>query len=159
MAEKKDIKKALDALLGDEFTAEELQAIQLFLKVASWNRIEEGFVTKTSPLIPGKFCETQKLLDVSGVAATGTNGTVRFRLTQFICFDKASFEAPINMVATPLASKPVFLTLKHTLVMDPTNTFGIDVEFEVFTWDANGAAAPQIPFNWRCRVAFEDPIY
>jgi hypothetical protein len=159
MAEKKDIKKALDTLLGDEFTAEELQAIQLFLKVASWNRIEEGFVTKTSPLIPGKFCESQKLLDVSGVAATGTNGTVRFRLTQFICFDKASFEAPINMVATPLASKPVFLTLKHTLVMDPTNTFGIDVEFEVFTWDANGAAAPKIPFNWRCRVAFEDPIF
>jgi hypothetical protein len=159
MPQTKDLKKALDQVLGDEFTTEELQTLQLFLKVASWNRVEEGFVTKTSPLIPGKFCESQKLLEVSGVAATGGNGTVRFLLTQFICFDQASFEAPIHVVATPLASKPFFVTVRHSLVLDPTNTFGVDVAIEAFTWDPNGAAAPKVPFNWFCRVPFEDPIF
>ena len=74
MPENKDIRRALDDLLGEELTADQLQAIQLFLKVATWNRIEEGRVTKTSPIIPGKFCESQKLLEVSGVAATGAGG-------------------------------------------------------------------------------------
>jgi hypothetical protein len=161
MAEKPDMKKALDKILGDEFTEEQLQGLQLFLKVASWDRSDvlQGFVTK-KPLIFGvKSCERQKLLDVSGSAGTGTDGKARFRLTDFICFDKAAFEHPINVIATPLASKPVFLTILHSLLMDPTNTFAIDVDIQVFTWDANGTAAPKIPFNWRCRVAFEDPIF
>src|SRR5919199_1559092 len=80
MPENKDIKKDLDTLLSDQFTAEELQTLQLFLNVASWNRIEEGLVTKKSPITPAKFCERQKLLEISGIAATGTNGTVRLLL-------------------------------------------------------------------------------
>ena len=158
MPEKKDFRKDLDALLKKQFTTEELKSLQLFFKVASWNRIEDGNVTTTSILTSRKFCESQKLLDVSGYTSTGTSGTAQFRLTQFICFNPASFGYPINVVATPLASKPVFLTIQRSLVMDPTNTFGIDVEFQVFTWNANGAAAPNITFDWRCRVPFEDLI-
>jgi hypothetical protein len=159
MPENKDIRSALDELLGEELTADQLQNIQLFLKVATWNRIEEGRVTKTSPLIAGKFCESQKLLEVSGVAATRANGKVRFRLKEFICLDLLTFDYPINVVATPLASRPVFLTVKHSLVMNPANTLGEDVAIEVFTWDANGAPAPQISFNWRCRVPFLETIF
>jgi hypothetical protein len=159
MPENKDIKRALDELLGEDLTADQLQNIQLFLKIGTWNRIEEGRVTRTSPLIPGKFCEAQKLLEVSGAAATGANGKVRFRLKEFICLDLLTFDYPINVVATPLASRPVFLTVKHSLVMNPANTFGEDVAIEVFTWDANGAAAPQIAFNWRCRVPFAETIF
>ena len=159
MPEQKDIKQDLDTLLSDQFTAEERQTLQLFLKVASGNRIEEGVVTKKSPIMPPKVCEPKKLLETSGIAATGTNGTVRLLLTQFTCFEPASFETPIHVVATPLGSQPAFLTLTHSLVMDPTNAFGIDVEIHVFTWDANGAAAPRIPFDWFCRVAITDRIF
>jgi hypothetical protein len=159
MPENKDIKRALDELLGEELSADQLQNIQLFLKVATWNRIEDGRVTKTSPILPRKFCEAEKLLEVSGVAATGANGKVRFRLKDFICLDLLTFDYPINVVATPLASRPVFLTVKHSLVMNAANTLGEDVAIEVFTWDANGAAAPQIAFNWRCRVPFAETIF
>jgi hypothetical protein len=159
MPENKDIKRALDELLGEELSAEQLQNIQLFLKVATWNRIEDGRVTRTSPILPGKFCDPQKLLEVSGVAATGANGKVRFRLKEFLCLDLLTFDYPINVVATPLASKPVFLTVKHSLVMNPANNLGEDVAIEVFTWDANGAPAPKIAFNWRCRVPFEETIF
>lgn len=159
MPETKDIKKALDELLSDELTADELQNLRLFLKVAAWNQIEDGRVTETSPLIPGKFCKSQKLLEVSGVAATRADGTVRFRLKQYICLDLITFDYPINVVATPLASRPVFLTVRNSLVLDPTNTFGEDVNIEVFTWDVNGAAAPRIAFNWRCRVPFAETIF
>ena len=159
MPENKDIKRALDDLLGEELTADQLQSIQLFLKVATWNRIEDGRVTKTSPILAGKFCESQKLLEVSGVAATGAGGKVRFRLKDYLCLDLLTFDYPINVVATPLASKPVFLTVKHSLVLNASGTLGEDVNIEVFTWDANGAAAPQIAFNWRCRVPFAETIF
>jgi len=158
MPEKKDIKKDLDALLGNEFTAEELKNIKFFFKVASWNRIEDGNVTTTNILTPGKSCESHKLLDVSGVAATGADGKTQFRLSQFICFDPASFDTPINIVATPLVSKPCYLTINRSLVINPDTGFGIDVEIEVFTWNNNGAPAPGIPFDWRCRVVFFDII-
>jgi hypothetical protein len=158
MPDKKDNRKDLETLLANEYSAEERKSLRLFFKTASWNRIEDANVTTTNILTPGKSCESQKLLDVSGYASTGANGTARFRLTQFICFNPASFDYPMNVVAVPLTSKPVFLTVQRSLVMDPTNSFGIDVEFEVFTWDANGAAAPNITFDWRCRVPFFDLI-
>lgn len=158
MTEKKDIKKALDTLLADKFTPEELQAIRIWQGVSTWNLIKDASVTLRPIYFSAKFCQRTELLDVSGIAVTGTNGMIRFRLTDFICIDGVALDTPINMVATPLGSQPVFLTLNHTLVMDPSNLFGRDVEFEVFTWDADGVAAPGIAFDWRCRVVFVDVI-
>jgi hypothetical protein len=55
---------------------------------------------------------------------------------------------PVNVVATPNSSDPFFLTIQHSLI-------GLaDVEIKVWTWDANGAAAPGVPFDWRCRVPY-----
>ena len=159
MPEKEEIKKTLDSLLGKEFTAEQLQTLQLFFKVATWNRIDEAFVTQRSLILPRTFCNPWKLLDVSGVAGTGTTGTVKFRLKDFICLSEISFDNPINVVARPLGARPAFLTLKHTLVMNTAGTFATDVEIEVFTWDAKGAPLPQIAFDWRCRVPFEETIF
>jgi hypothetical protein len=161
MAEKKDIKKALDEMLGDELPEAELQAIELYRRVASWeqtNRPGEGFITKISTIIfLPKKCERHHLIDVSGGGSTGSDGKRQFLLTDFICPVVGSFEQPINIVATPLARIPVFLTILHSLVMDPSNTFGQDVQIQIFTWDANGVAAPNIRFNWRCRVPFVEP--
>ena len=156
MPEKEDIKKALDRLMGDEFTAEQLQAFQLFYKAASWN-IEEGSVTSKSFIVARKFCQPEKLLDVGGYWWTGSTGTAKFLLKDFICLSQISFDYPINVVATPLGERPAFLTLKHNLVMSGTSA--IDVEIEVFTWDANGAPLPKISFDWRCRVPYAETIF
>jgi hypothetical protein len=158
MPEKNDIQKALDAVLADKFTPEELNTIKVWQGVSTWNLIERASVTLKPLYFSAKFCQLTELLDVSGIARTDLNGTVRFRLTDFICIDGVALDTPINMVATPLGSQPIFLTLNHTLVMDPSNLFGRDVEFEVFTWDADGVAAPDITFDWRCRVVFVDVI-
>jgi hypothetical protein len=158
MNEKNDIQKALDAVLANRFTPEELQTIRIWQGVSTWNLIKDASITLKPIYFSAKFCRPTELLDVSGIAVTDINGTIRFRLTDFICIDGVALDTPINMVATPLGSQPVFLTLNHTLVMHPSNIFGIDVEFEVFTWDANGAAVPGIAFDWRCRVVFVDVI-
>jgi hypothetical protein len=47
-----------------------------------------------------------------------------------------------------------FLTLVHSLVDN-----GADVEIKVSTWDANGVAAPNVSFDWRCRVPLLDLIF
>jgi hypothetical protein len=51
------------------------------------------------------------------------------------------------VLATPFSTKPVFVTVIHSLINN-----GTDVEIRVFSWDANGNAAPNISFNWRCRL-------
>lgn len=150
-------KKVYEAL-GEFFSPEHLETLALFLKPASYNRIEQGYTT-TSPLYQSQTCEPQKFLDVNGVAQTGNGGTIRFRLKDYICFDSYLFDTPINVVATPLASQPVFLTVKHSLVVDPATDQGIDVEIEVFAWDANGAAAKEVNLNWRCRVPYVDTVF
>jgi hypothetical protein len=54
---------------------------------------------------------------------------------------------PINVVATPHSSTPCFITSQYSFINDQA-----DVEITLSTWDPNGAAAPDIAFDWRCRV-------
>ena len=77
-----------------------------------------------------------------------------FLLSEFVCFAQVNILAePINVVATPRASTPSFLTMTHQLVKaDGATNYQDDVSISVFTWDANGAAAPNVVFDWRCRV-------
>jgi hypothetical protein len=160
MPEKPDIKKALETIVGSKLTDEDLQLFHFFQRVAAWDQTDlpgQGFVTAKHILINLKTCQPLPLLDVSGFSQTDSSGRVKLRLTDFICLDRISMEMPINLIATPLSEQPVFLTVLNSLMMNPTNTFGIDVNFQVFTWDAKGAAAPNIRFNWRCRVGFQEP--
>ena len=92
-------------------------------------------------------CFRSRVIEVSGVAQTQANGQVRFRLTSFLCPAGEKFSFPINVVATPIAEKPFYLTVKHQLMPN-----GEDVEITVFSWDALGGPAPDVRFNWRCRV-------
>jgi len=92
-------------------------------------------------------CYASDALDVSGFTLTGDNGKVVFRLTSYLCRAAQTFTLPINILATPVSTKPVFLTVTQQLVNN-----GGDVEISVFAWDANGAPAPLVAFNWRCRV-------
>ena len=166
-----DLKKQLEAIVGRNLNAEALQFINLTQLVASSNITLDGSITQSSLLVarPNE-CRSSRLLDVSGFATSGRYVKALFRLNSFLCpfggvgpanpnpdvpatLPPPKFSQPINVVATPLSSTPCFLTLVHSLVDN-----GADVEIKVSTWDANGAAAPNVSFDWRCRVPLLDII-
>jgi hypothetical protein len=148
MSTTRDIKTHLEALYGHEIGEDAVQFINLVESVASSTISEDHTTQKHIIVAKPNRCYLTRLPDVGGLATTGSDGTRVFRLTDFLCpaGDERFFQ-PINVVATPLSSTPCFLTLVHSLLND-----GADVEIKVSTWGANGAAAPSVAFNWRCRV-------
>lgn len=167
MSEKSDTKKSLEKILGYELLEEEVQRMELYRRVASWtqsNTPGEGAVTKRNLIanFPPKRCESPtSLLDVSGIATTGSNGKSLFRLTDFICLEAGvvlTFIDPINVVVTPISSRPCFSTILHSFVKNQDGNV-VDVEIQVLTWGANGVAAPNVSFNWRCRAPWTSPIF
>ena len=90
------------------------------------------------------------LLDVSGVCSTDSNGKSVFRLTTFVGVEIDPAE-PINIVATPRGSAPVFLTAEHAIVTVTVGGISKDIEITVYAWDSNGNPAPNVGFDWRCR--------
>ena len=152
MATKSEGKKQqIEGILGEKIGEEALASIQLFQDVAI-STDTPGRITQRHLLInrPNR-CFESGVTDVSGFAQTRDNGQFVFRLSSFLCPAGEIYSLPINVLATPISAKPFFLTVMHTLVNN-----GTDVEITVFSWDANGAAAPGVAFNWRCRV--EHPI-
>jgi hypothetical protein len=157
MADQPDIKKQLEAAIGHEIDADAAPFWKNFWSLAgSYTDITSGgtqpFVTWRSLIaaLP-KHCDLSHIVDAAGIAMTGSEGKSVFRLSQFVCLGYIYTSA--NVVATPLSQKPVFLTVEHTLVDEAR-----DVEIKVSTWDANGAAAPNVTFDWRCRVSVVDII-
>jgi hypothetical protein len=101
-----------------------------------------------------KQCYPSNLLDVAGSGTTGSDGTATLLLSEFVCLAPLpgqyySLALPVDVVATPYSADPFFLTLQHALVNNST-----DVEIKILTWAADGSAAPEVSFDWRCRVAF-----
>ncbi len=146
-AKAEDVKKQLEALVGHQIDVSAEQLFRLWFPAGSY-AYGDGTVTWRSILLPGKSCYSASLLDASGVSSTGADGKRVFLLSDFVCFPQVySLAEPINVVATPRSASPFFLTMTHSLVNAAS-----DVEITVFTWDANGAAAPNVVFDWRCRV-------
>lgn len=170
MTEQSDNRKALESILGHDLSDEALQRIWLSQTIASYtqsNTPGDALVTNKILYFPfSKTCGRAELLDVSGFATTESDGKIVFRLSDFICFtppnDAAeydSFLSPINVVATPLSAQPHFLTVLHTFVKNAKG-YNVDVQIQVFAWDANGRAADKnIDFDWRCRVWFPTIIF
>ena len=147
MATKSDTKKHVEAILDTKLGNEALPLIQFTQPVALSTR-SSSVTTHKNILIPRpNVCFQNNALDVSGFATTASNGQSVFRLSDFICPSGELYNYPINVVATPFHSKPFFLTVMHSLVNN-----GLDVEIRIFAWDAKGVAAPDVSFNWRCRV-------
>ncbi len=148
MATKSDKKKQTEAVSDSKAGESAAAAVANFPAVAL-NTKMAGVTTKIHQLIKKKACHDSHILDINGFAATAANGQKVFRLTDFMCPQGEEFNSPINVVATPIGSKPFFLTVKAVLV-----NLGTDVEITVFAWDANGVPAPNVSFNWRCRVNY-----
>ena len=161
MAKEADLKKKVEGVFGKELAPEVLERIRWSYPVATYDftPADNAYVTTVNVILPGKSCNKRALFDISGVAATGSDGKRVFRLSEFACFphwqgqQAITFDHPVNVVATPVSSEPYFVTLKHVLLPDSR-----DVEITVFAWDSNGDAAPNIAFNWRCRVPYWELI-
>lgn len=147
MSTEPDIKKQVEAMLGHEVAEHEVQTI-IFIQAVASSTISGGSTTTKNILFkePNR-CRQTLFLDVGGFKTTGNTGESLFRLTDFLCPAGEIFQRPINVVATPISSVPRFVTVVAVLVNN-----GADVEIKVRSWDANGAAAPNVTFNWRCRV-------
>jgi len=148
-----DIKKQLEAIVGHELSDDALQSISFVQSVATATTLGGMIVRKNLLVVaPNQCSRIPQILDVAGFWLTGPDGKSEFKLTNFLCPAGAIFMQPINLVATPLSSKPCFLTAGHSLLGN-----GADVEIKILTWDASGDPAPNVSFNWRCRVAFRAP--
>ena len=148
MATKSESKKQqIEAIIGEKISDEALPLIQLVQDVAVSTNTPSRTTQKHVLVIRPNKCVDSRNLDVSGFAQTLANGQNVLRLSGFLCPAGEVFSLPINIVATPISTKPFFITVTATLINN-----GADVEMKFFSWDANGAAAPNISFNWRCRV-------
>jgi hypothetical protein len=147
MTTKSETKKQIEAILGHEIGDEAVQLFPFVHAVALSNATPGETTLKHDLIARPNTCYGNQIMDVSGLATTASNGQSVFRLSDFLCSTGRVFHQPINVVATPFSSKPFFLTMIHSLLNN-----GTDVEIKVFAWDANGTAAPNVTFNWRCRV-------
>jgi hypothetical protein len=157
MKKKKErkLKKYFEAILGRNLGLEVSDEVALREHVGSYTK-EEGATTSRDIGTTGsarKGCAAADLLDVSGRARTGDDGSTEFMLSDFFCDfsgqNRLEFQYPVNFIATPLPQTPVFLTGVATLTSDRR-----DVKIRVTTWDPSGSPAPVISFDWRCRVPY-----
>ena len=143
-----DVKKQLEALVGRDLHVPPDELRRLTYPASTYST-SDGNTCWRGIFFPIKSCVNSALLDVSGASLTGANGTVVFLLSDFVCFTPTAYQEPISVLATARSTSPFFLTTTHALVNNET-----DVQITVFAWDANGAAAPNVTVDWRCRVVY-----
>jgi hypothetical protein len=152
MRNKQNLKKHFEAILGREFSIDFPGDGGVALRewVGTYTDLE-GTLTSRDIDTTGestKACDKKQILDVSGSARTGSDGKIDFSLSDFFC-GGFEFKHPVNFLATPRSTSPVFLTTLRTLTSDWK-----DVKITVNAWDSSGAPAVNISFDWRCRVPY-----
>jgi hypothetical protein len=104
---------------------------------------------------PGEItCAPNTLLDISGFSVVPDTGNITLRIKSLLCPDDRNvyvYKPPPNIVATPVSATPIFTTVKHSLILGQFNLL-VDMEIHIFAWHANGAPAPRVTVDWRCRV-------
>ncbi len=161
------IREQLEQLGGQKVDASPEQLISLVFPVAAHTYLarhdsdNDAWVTKRRIIFPQPICTDDRLLDSSGLSLTGTNGTLTFRLRNFLCGRDgiAQFNEPVNVVATVQGQKPHYVTIAHQLIKDPTLSAFTDVEITASTWNPNGSPAGNVEFYWRCRVPADTIIF
>jgi hypothetical protein len=153
------IKEQLEAIVGHKIDASEQQLAKFSYPVGLFNGHWGVSVSKRVFPFPGNICSLTYTCDIGGVSSTFDDGKRVFRLSDFICqwvwVRPVGFVEPVNVVATPRTDRPVFLTMTYAPVPpDPQVAYIPDVQITVFAWGANGAPAPNVEFDWRCRTAF-----
>src|SRR6516162_6365882 len=152
-----ELKKQLEEVTGREIDASPEQLAIFAFPVGSafyaaahesaevlWRRI----------IFPGKFCVAPvRLLEASGRSTTGSDGKSVFLLSVFICSGANEFSEPVYLLATPHVATACYMTMTHEIIpRDPPSPPFNDVRITAYSWAPNGIAAPNISFDWRCRV-------
>jgi hypothetical protein len=166
-----DLKAALEAIAGHKIEAspEQLQQQIIGTPLPFSNyfftpppagptppfQTNAGEVVSRNPFVGTipPLCSGFELLDVGGLAWTSDAGNATLLIKNFICPQESArlYFEPVITVATPASAKPSFLTVTHSLVVDPAGN-ATNVQINIFSWDINGAPAPDLPVNFRCRV-------
>jgi len=155
MAAKKDFKKDFESILGRPLFDDdpvELRESVGFSTFFDPQLIESAITTRDIGTTgdASKTCTSYEVLSVSGVNSTGSNGSIEFLLSDFICTTVGYvFKHPSNVVATPRGNTATFLTLTHSIFRVGAAS---DLRITVFAWNPNGTPAPNIPFDWQCLV-------
>ena len=118
------LRRQLGELTGGELDLTDVQVINLITAVGA-RTDSDGSVTYRHILLPRKFCNGARLMDVTGQAVTAGNGVVTFLLSSFICATRLSVLPPVNLVATPFSTQPVSATTQYKLVPRPGRPRGV----------------------------------
>jgi hypothetical protein len=157
-----ELKKQLEEIAGQEIEVS-AELLDVFFPVGSALYEENSQVTRYRIILPGgvvKSCLTPvTLLDASGRSSTGSDGKGVFLLSKFICSSLNSFSEPVFLLATPHVTNPCYTTMTHEIVPDANNPGFNDVQITAYTWGPNGTPAPNISFDWRCRVVSNPIIF
>jgi hypothetical protein len=163
-----DLKAALEAFAGHEIDASPEQIQQQIIitpipfsnysftpaPTAPFETNVGEVVSRNVIVILPPACAGSELLDVSGVTSTSGTGNATLLIKNFLCPNESGrfYFEPVITVATPASAKPSFLTITHSLVLDPSLQSATNVQINIFSWNINGTPAPNVPVNFRCRV-------
>lgn len=101
-----------------------------------------------------KSCKDSALVVVSGIKATGGDGTITFSVQDYACLDFNWFlESPPVVQATPQATGPVLITATAEI-----DSAGRDVVITAYSWDTNGEPLANTWFYWTCIVPGDVPV-
>ncbi len=147
-----ELRRRLGDLAGEDVVLTDQQLLNFFYPVGATS-YTSGSVTYRNLIFPRQFCQDANLLDASGQAFTGEDGTVTFLLSGILCSTVNYFAAPVNLEATAVTRSPVHVTSQYALVANPgaPGSFG-DLRITLMTWAADGSPAPQVAVDWRCRL-------
>jgi hypothetical protein len=153
-----DVKKKLEHLAGRELTIPPEQLNKLRFPVGAYD-YSDGGASWQYLFLPGLSCVNARLLDASGASYSGPDGKRVVRLSDVVCLgDWRLLEEPVNVLATARSAKPFFATNMHSLI-SPSDPHHSDIEITFFVWDANGEAASNVSFDWRCRAVILAVIF
>ena len=146
-----ELKRQLEDIAGKKIDESPEQLAIFSVPVGSASNEENSQVLVKLIAVGRKFCVTPiTLLDASGRSTTGTDGKSVFLLSSFLCANINQFSEPVFLLATPHAANACYTTMTYDIVANPDG--GNDVQITAHAWRPNGVAAPNISFDWRCRV-------
>jgi hypothetical protein len=164
-AETAAIKQQIETIVGHEIDPGVERLIKFYYPVGSYTGFGQVLPQSVHACwrriypFPNKVCSVPEggLLEATGVSSTLADGKRVFQVSDVVCPQGASFGfgEPINVVATPLAESRTFLTMTYWLIQQgPDPSIHPDIQITVFAWNANGAPAPNVGFDWRCRAVW-----
>jgi hypothetical protein len=147
-----ELRRRLTDLAGEDVVLTDQQILNIFFPIGATTSTE-GSVAFRSVILPRKFCRNETLLDASGQSVTGASGSVTFLLSDTLCSTVNDFAGPVNLEATPVIAKPVYVTSQYALVPNAGSPGSFnDLQITLMTWGPNGSPAAGVAVDWRCRL-------